>query len=93
MNAQRWFNLFIVVALVAALAITVREVAATSIVISQADQVSSPALACSSLPARNSIHSEYVEEAGMWVISSEHGPTGMDDGLKTLLSAYETCSQ
>lgn len=93
MNTQRWFNLFIVVALVVALAITVREVAATSTVISRADSVSSPVLACSSLPARSSIHTEYVEEARMWVIRSENGPTGVDDGLKTLLSAYETCSK
>ena len=90
MKTQRWFNFLVIVALVITLAVTVREVTATSVVISDSANLS--VAECNSLPARYSIHTEYVEEADMWVIRSENGPTGVDGGLTAVLSAYETCS-
>ena len=80
-------DLLIAIALVVAIAFTVREALATSIVTSRRDAT----ILCESLPSRYSIHA--VDEAGMRVISSEDGPTGMDGGLKELYTAYRTCSR
>ena len=50
-------------------------------------------LKCLSLPSRHSIRSEYRDDLGVLVISSEDGPTGIDGGLIYLLSSYRTCSR
>jgi hypothetical protein len=47
---------------------------------------------CSTLPSRNSIHSEYVEELAMLLTFTEDGPTGVDDGLINLFANYHSCS-
>jgi hypothetical protein len=89
MLKHRLFNLLIAIALVIVIAFTVREVAATSDVTSQTEGLRM----CHSLPSPYSIHSEYDETTGVFVIRTEDGPTGVDGGLKTLLSAYKTCSR
>jgi hypothetical protein len=89
MLRNRLFNVLIAIALVILVALTVREAFATSITTSQ----TSSTVKCDSLPSRHSIHTEYVEEMGMMVTSTEDGPTGVDGGLMYLLSAYRTCSK
>jgi hypothetical protein len=80
-------DLLITIALVVAIAMTVREARATSIVASRGDG----AVQCESLPSRYSIHT--VDQAGMRVIFSEDGPTGVDGGLKELYTKYRICSR
>lgn len=53
----------------------------------------SDGLKCSDLPSQYSIRSEYRDDWGMSVISTEDGPTGIDGGLIYLLSSYRTCSR
>lgn len=89
MFKNRLFNLLIAIALVITLAFTVREAFAITILRSEAKTVAT----CASLPSRYSLHTEYVEEAGVWIIRTEDGPTGVDGGLVDLLSAYRTCSR
>ena len=94
MLKHRLFNLLIAIALVIVVALTVREAAAIAGLTSQADSMKgTKARECASLPSRYSIHTEYVDEMGMSVTYTEDGPTGVDGGLKTLLSAYKTCSR
>lgn len=89
MLKHRLFNLLIAIALVIVIAFTVREAVATTIIRSQRNT----SIRCDSLPSRYSIHSKYVEEADMWVLYTEDGPTGVDGGLIELLSSYRTCSR
>jgi hypothetical protein len=83
------FNLFIAVALLIVVALTVREVYATSITISQTTSASR----CDELPSRYSIHTEPIRATGTLLTSTEDGPTGVDGGLNELFTAYRTCSQ
>ena len=89
MSRNRLFNLAIAITLVIVIVFTVREAAATSDLTSQSEGV----LRCHSLPSPYSIHSEYDTSTGIFVVRTEDGPTGVDGGLKTLLSAYKTCSR
>jgi hypothetical protein len=89
MFKNRLFTVLIAIALVITLAFTVREAFATTILRSEVNTVA----ACSSLPSKNSIYTEYVEEADMWIIRTEKGPAGVDGGLIDLLSNYRTCSR
>jgi len=89
MSKNRLFNLTIVIALVIVVVFTVREAAATSMITSEKESV----IRCHSLPSPYSIHSEYVEKAGIFVVQTEAGPTGVDGGLIHLLSSYQTCSR
>lgn len=91
MNTHRLFNLFVAVALLALAVLTIQDAAATVSVISHTTYVSQSSEECASLPARSSIHTEYVN--GVWLPYSEDGPTGIDGGLIHLLSAYRTCYQ
>ena len=93
MKTNRLFNLFIAVALVVIIALTIREAAATAGVVSQASSASRSSVECASLPSRYSIHSKYVEGLNAWVTYTDHGPTGVDGGLVELLSSYRTCSR
>jgi hypothetical protein len=89
MSINRLFNLSITIALIIVIVFTVREAAATSDVTSQTEGV----MRCHSLPSPYSLHSEYDKTAGVFVVQTEAGPAGVDGGLKTLLSAYKTCSR
>ena len=91
MSTHRLFNLFVVLALVAIVALTVREAAATSSIIPKTNSADQSLIECASLPSRYSIHSEYVKEMGAWITYSEDGHTGFDSGLIQLLSNYRTC--
>ncbi len=77
MLANRLFNFFVVVILVALMGLTAWEVCATAAVVSQEN---SSATACASLPSRSSIHTEYVAERGRRMAYTEEGPTGVDGG-------------
>ena len=89
MFRNRLFNLLIAIALVITLAFTVREAFATSTLRAEGSTVA----VCDSLPSRYSVHAEYVQAAGMWIVRTENGPTGVDEGLIDLLSNYQTCSR
>jgi hypothetical protein len=95
MFVNRVFNLLIVIALVVLVGLTVREASATSTVITADQSHGSLAKAeeCASLPARSSIHPEYIEERGLLLPYTKDGPTGLDGGLIELLSNYRGCSQ
>jgi hypothetical protein len=90
MFTRRLFNVFVVVALLAVIGLTVREVAATALLVSSSKSTES---ACASLPSRHSIRTEYVQESGVWMTYSEDGPTGVDGGLIQLLSDHRDCAQ
>jgi len=94
MSRNRLFNTMIVIALVMVIAFTVQEAAATASMMPEADSSNGVRTSeCASLPSRYSIHTEYVQERGVWVPYTEDGPTGVDGGLIYLLSNYRTCSQ
>lgn len=48
---------------------------------------------CFSLPSRYSLRTEYLKGTDLWLPYTEDGPTGVDGGLKELMSAYRTCSR
>lgn len=87
---RRLFNIFVVVALLVVIGLTVREVAATALLVSSSKSTEA---VCASLPSRHSIRTEYAAERGVWVIDTEGGPTGVDGGLIQLLSDYRDCAQ
>ena len=89
MLTNRLLLLLMAIAVVVLSAFTIREAVAVTLIGSE----SGNPLKCDSLPSRHSISTEYDEEAGMWIIRTEDGPTGIDGGLETLLSAYRTCSR
>ena len=90
MVPNRIFNLFVAVALVIVIASTVREAVAITMIGPQPNSVPQ----CANLPSRHSIRTEYyMEEADMWIIRTEDGPTGVDGGLSELLSSYRICSR
>ncbi len=94
MLPNRVFNLLIVIALVLLVGLTVREASATSAVVAADQSHGDPAkvVECASLPARTSIHSVHIE-TDLWLPFTKDGPTGVDDGLISLLSNYRDCSQ
>jgi len=94
MFTNRVFNLLIVIALVALVGLTVREVSATSAVIAASQPHGDLAKAeeCLSLPARSSIYPVNMEN-GLRLPHTKDGPTGLDGGLISLLSNYRDCSQ
>jgi hypothetical protein len=79
MFKNRLFNVFVAMALVIVVALTVREAVATTVI------------ECTSLPSRYSLRTEYVD--GMWVPYTDDGPAGVDGGLIDLMSNYRTCSR
>jgi hypothetical protein len=94
MFKNRLFNLFIAIALVIVIALTVREATATAAVMSQTSSANvAKTTECSSLPSRYSIHTENVEATGTRLTYTEDGPTGLDGGLMQLLSIYRICSR
>ena len=94
MSRNRLFNMWIMMAVVIVIALTVREAAARAAIVSQTDSIKgAKALECTNLPSRYSIHTVYVKELGMRVTYTEDGPTGVDGGLIYLLSSYRTCSR
>jgi hypothetical protein len=90
MKTHRLFSLFVAVALLVLAVLTIRDAAATVSVISETVFVSQAADECASLPARSSIRGETVN--GVWLPTSEDGPTGIDGGLIHLLAACGACS-
>lgn len=94
MAKNRFFNIFITIALVIVVALTVREASATTDIILGADSTKGTTTTkCVSLPSRYSLRTEYVKEADMWIFRTEDGPTGVDGGLIDLMSNYRTCSR
>lgn len=90
MFTRRLFNIFVVFALLVVIGLTVREVAATALLISEPR---STVAACASLPSQHSIRTKYVQEKGTWMTYTEDGPSGVDGGLIQLLSDYRDCSR
>lgn len=87
------FTIWIAVALVIIVALTVREAFATT-VISQRDVAQQAhKIECFSLPSRYSIHTESVKTTSARLTYTEDGSTGIDGGLIYLLSIYRTCSR
>jgi len=92
MFKNRLFNVFVVVALVVLAALTIQQALETTRIVSAAGASESAPCAIPVVD-RSSIHSEYVEEMGIWLPQSDSGPTGVDGGLLYLLSGYRECSQ
>ena len=90
MRSHRLFNIFVAIALIVLIGITVREATATAAVVSP---IGSSDAVCVSLPSHSSIHTEYVKETGTWMTFTEDGPTGIDGGLIYLLSNRRLCSR
>ncbi|HAV77028.1 MAG TPA: hypothetical protein DCX53_06715 [Anaerolineae bacterium] len=90
MLKNRLLNVLAGIALVVAIALTVREAAATAALASQNKFTVG---ACSSISSQVSIRTEYVRERKAWVTYTEDGPTGIDGGLIHLLSNRRSCSQ
>ncbi len=90
MFTRRLFNIFVAVALLVVIGLTVREVAATTVLISTAG---STKMACGDLSSMYSIRTEYVEERKAWVSYTEDGPTGVDGGLIYLTSVARSCTR
>lgn len=87
---NRVFTIIVAIALLAVIGLTVSEVAATTLLVSSSKSTDT---ACTSLPSRHSIRTEYVPERGVWMTYTESGPTGVDGGLIQLLSDYQDCSR
>jgi hypothetical protein len=90
MSTRRLYNLLVVIALVVIVALTVREAATASSVVSRSN-AHHYLTDCESLPSRYVAHTEYVEGVGTSISYSVDGTTGRDDGLIRLLSKYRTC--
>lgn len=90
MFTRRLFNIFVAVALLVVIGLTVREAAATTVLISTAGSTKT---ACGDLSSIYSIRTEYVDERKAWVSYTEDGPTGLDGGLIQLLSDHRACSK
>jgi hypothetical protein len=86
MKYHRLFNLFVLITVLVVVTMTVREAAATTVVVSQKS-------ACASLSSQPSIYTDYVQERGMWMTYTQNGPTGVDGGLIQLLSDKRTCAK
>jgi hypothetical protein len=94
MFKKRLFNLLIAIALAIVIALTVREAAATAELTAETESAKgTKASECASLPSQYSIRTEYVQEADMWIVRTENGPSGVDGGLIDLLSSYRPCAR
>jgi hypothetical protein len=93
MLRNRLFNLIVAISLAMVIALTIREAAATTGVITEGNSTKGEMVKCINLPSRYSLRTEYVREADMWIIRTEDGPTGVDGGFTDLLSDYRTCSR
>jgi hypothetical protein len=94
MFRKRFFNVSVSIALISVAAFTVQGAFATASLLSRPyASKGTKTLMCASLPSRHSLRTEYVEELGMWVSSTEEEPTGVEGGLIQLLSNYRTCSR
>ena len=87
MLRNRFFNVLIAIALILLTALTVREAFATTAITSPQDAVTE----CAALPSHSSIHTKYVKDAGVFMLYTEDGPTGVDGGLLELMSSYRDC--
>jgi hypothetical protein len=86
MSRNRLFQVLVAIALVPVVALTAREALAT-MAITSTETIAQ----CMDLPSRYSLHTEEVN--GMQVTYTEDGRTGVDGGLKELMTAYRTCSR
>jgi hypothetical protein len=93
MLRNRLFNLIVAISLVVVIALTIREAAATTGVITEGSSTKGEMMKCMGLPSRYSLRTEYVRDADMWIIRTEDGPTGVDGGFTNLLSDFRTCSR
>jgi hypothetical protein len=93
MSTNRLFNLLIVAALVAVVALTIwQSIETTKVVSAASQQNSSSNTTCLSSTDRLSLTSIYNKEASAWFPRTNQGPTGVDGGLLELLSNYRSCS-
>lgn len=93
MPRNRLFNLLVAISLVMVIALTIREAAAATGIITEGNSTKGEMVKCMSLPSRYSLRTEYVSEADMWIVRTEDGPTGVDGGFTNLLSDYRSCSR
>jgi len=87
---NRMFYIVGAIVLIMTIGLTVREVDATTAVVTRHG---SSEMSCASLPSLYSIRNEVVGQKGVTVLYTEDGPTGVDGGLIDLLSSYRTCSK
>lgn len=96
MSTHRSFNVFLAVALLAIIALTVWQSLETARVVRAASAEHSPAAEaayCVSASQRASLISVYVREARAWHSQIGGRPTGVEGGLLEILSGQRGCSQ
>jgi len=94
MYKKRLFNVLVAISFVIATALSVREVFATTNILSSGNATEgTKVITCTSLPSRYSLHTDIVNETGTRLTYTDDGPTGVDGGLIYLLSTYRTCSK
>ncbi len=94
MSRNLLFNLLTAAALVIVAGLTAREALATSNAVSRANPANEIRdSACATLPSQLSVHTEFVSEKGLWVTYTGQGPSGLDGGPMSLLTAHPTCSR
>lgn len=91
MFKSRLFNILIVAALIAVMALTVLQAVETTRVAHAAQQSKLANTPFCLVPAAP-IRSMYVKQMGIWVPRSASAPTGVDGGLIQILSDYRSCS-
>ena len=91
MFKSRLFNILIVAALIAVMALTVLQAVETTRVAHAAQQSKLANTPFCLMPAAP-IQSMYVKQMGIWVPRSASAPTGVDGGLIQILSDYRSCS-
>jgi len=99
MLRTRLFNVFVCVALAALAALTIRQVAGTTQIVSAAgptivesgQQARSPdAAPCTlSVADRSSLRAVYVKQIGSWLPRTDSGFTGVEGGALYLLSQHD----
>jgi hypothetical protein len=91
MFKSRLFNVLMIAALIAVMALTVLQAVETTRVAHAAQQSKLANTPLCAMPAAP-IQSTYVKQMGIWVPRSANAPTGVDGGLIQILSDYRSCS-
>lgn len=95
MNKNRFFNIFIVAALILMVALTILgaiETTKAAMAAGAADQTLATPICNKPAVERSSIRRVYVQQVDSWLTYTGGGPTGVDGGLIELLSNARICS-
>lgn len=95
MNKNRFYTLFVLLALAVTAALTFSQIAATEHLVSaaSAEKTSANSLCSSPDVDHSSIHTVFDAQRGAWVTYAGNAPTGMEGGLIQLLDDRRYCSK